>query len=238
MRYVLAPQQKSLFDRQGFIELASLLTPEQMEQLFSALRDLLAKRLGSTPPFSTNWPPDQLLMAGHNCWQELPLLKKWIANAELASIAAELLGTSSLRLAYDQLLPSQRFGTPTLNPSVESAWQQLIREARPLSKISSLTEPQGGWLFPLGRIDGHPSEPLPAPWSLELGSALFFGAEWPIELLPLLAQGGSDYLLVCYGHGRSIYLPAPNDPHRHSYKKLGYAIGDRLRDQEHPLLVR
>lgn len=120
----------------------------------------------------------------------------------------------------------------TLNPSmlgqiaaelyhksrVKIAFTQLLpayQTAASVDEISSVTEVFGAMLI-----------------HLDSGDATFFLPSSPIDF-PHLEEAG---LLVAFATDRARYRIRPQDPHTHSLKNLGYASGDRLTEDTHPLI--
>ena len=64
------------------------------------------------------------------------------------------------------------------------------------------------------------------------GKGLFF-----LPDLPLPPITGPTFLLV-YCKAKTLYVEEKNDPHLHALKKLGYAYGDALTAETHPIVYK
>lgn len=104
-----------------------------------------------------------------------------------------------------------------LKKRIKIAFTQLLpcySEPMSLSEITSVTEVFGGALI-----------------DLETGDAHFYMPETMIDF-----SNEDGKLLIAFSTDKAQYVIQKNDPQNHSLKKLGYAAGDRLSDQTHPVI--
>ena len=149
-------------------------------------------------------------------WQRIPEIQQFIRTSGAASIAAQLLGTTTLRLYHDHMLvkePGTRQRTPWHQdlPYYNVAGNQNISmwcPVDPVPRASTLQfvagSHQGPWFMPrtfrdgqakwfpdgtlaeLPDIDGNPDRYRILGWQLEPGDAVFF------HMLTLHAAAGVD----------------------------------------------
>ena len=149
-------------------------------------------------------------------WQRIPEIQQFIRTSGAASIAAQLLGTTTLRLYHDHMLvkePGTRQRTPWHQdlPYYNVAGNQNISmwcPVDPVPRVSTLQfvagSHQGPWFMPrtfrdghakwfpdgtlaeLPDIDGNPDWYRIIGWQLEPGDAVFF------HMLTLHAAAGVD----------------------------------------------
>ena len=96
--YELSPDQIDAFQRDGFIKLKQLISPEslallrsEMAGLFGQASDRLGSRFGSLEMM----------------WTGNAVIKEFVFSPRLARLAAELLGVSGVRLYHDNALSKQ-----------------------------------------------------------------------------------------------------------------------------------
>lgn len=71
------------------------------------------------------------------------------------------------------------------------------------------------------------------------GNVTYFAPEEQIDFAELSALGSKgQFLMVVYVAKTTLYIMQNRDPHVHALKQLGYAFGDRLRDNIHPIIHR
>ncbi len=155
------------------------------------------------------------LLCGRDLFRLSPEIKR--RSRGFAHILFALTHLKPIRLAYDQLLsPSQGL---------------ISDEQSNLSEISSLQGEIFGLLLAL-EVDGSP---LPAPFPGKEGNGVFFKSTLPLPLDKI--QAGC-YLLVVYSGESTVVVEKKSDPFFFSFKRLGYCIGDTLRNESHPIVFR
>lgn len=152
--------------------------------------------------------------AGHDLWRTSPVIRKATQKLSIVQIAAELFDTPVLRIAFDQFYDTR--------PPYSTAL--------PLTNISSIKPLAGAIFFAL---EDMPDNPLPFPKTQ--GHALFVSPHFslPWNALP---QQPIALLCVAFATQKSLYSPAPHDPHASLLKKMGYAYNAFLKDETHPIL--
>jgi hypothetical protein len=218
MRFKVAGPHREFFQKNGYIELESMLTPEDIAQLSSAADKLLEKRLSDQIEFRS---AEELYRVGHDLWREDATLRKKITSHNFAEIGAELFKKSSLHLAYDQLLRTG--STPGLPKQLPST----------LNEITSIYPLAGALLI---HLFGNPSPSDLIPSQHENVIYLSPDKTIPWELFFQLPH--QSYLLIAYANPESVYVLQKKDPHTHALKKLGYVFGDRIQHDHHPIVFR
>ena len=218
MRFKITGSHREFFQRNGYIELEALLTFEEVCLLSSAADKLLEKRLSNQIEFKS---AEELYRVGHDLWREDETLRKKILSHTFAEIGAELFKKPSLHIAYDQLFRTgSKPGFPQKLPST-------------LNEISSIYPLAGALLIHLSGPKA-PSELIPSRHE----NIMYLSPEMMIPWELFFQLPHQSYLLIAYGIPESIYLLQKKDPHTHSLKKLGYAFGDRVKHDRHPIIYR
>lgn len=152
--------------------------------------------------------------AGHDLWRDSAVIRKATQKLSIVDIAADLFNTPVLRIAYDQLYDAR----------------PPFSEPLPLNDISSIKPLAGAIFFAL---DAMPDNPFPFPKTQ--GNALFVSPQFSLPWNTLPRQPLA-LLCVAFATKKSIYSPAPHDPHAPLLKKMGYAYNAFLKDETHPIL--
>ncbi len=217
-RFKIAGSHREFFQKNGYIELESVLTLEEISQLSSAADKLLEKRLSDQIEFKS---AEELYRAGHDLWREDETLRKKILSHPFAEIGAELFKKSPLHIAYDQLFRTgSKPGLPNKLPST-------------LNEISSIYPLAGALLIHLSG-PATPSELIPSQHE----NVIYLSSEMTIPWELFFQLPHQSYLLIAYAIPTSVYVLQKKDPHTHGLKKLGYVFGDRVKHDHHPIIYR
>lgn len=152
---------------------------------------------------------------GHDLWRTDNAIKKVTLSRDLADIFSQLTKTKPLRIGFDQVLFSI---PPTQKPTL-------------LKDMCSVGPPAGGLLINLSKsaIDSEDIAPHTP------GSLLFFKNTIPLPL-PTLNPGL--FFLIAYCSVKPLYISCKADPHSRQLMDMGYAIGDHLTPETHPVLIK
>ncbi len=216
MRLKIAGSHRAFFQKQGYIELESLLKPEEVALLATEIDEVLEKRLSDQLSYKS---AEDLYRVGHDVWRESEPLRKKILSRSFAEVGAELFKKTSLHIAFDQILRT----------GVKPSFPQKLPST--LNEITSIYPLAGALLFRLLKT-ATSSEFIPA--LPENGIYLSPDKIIPWELFFQFPH--QSYLLIAYANPESVYILQKQDPHTHALKKMGYVFGDRLKNETHPLL--
>lgn len=208
MKYLTTIQQQNTFKNQGYLELEALFSLEEVETLKRLLDVALASHLGISSKEIPFTSLENRFISGYELQRDHPPLNKAMKFSKLGQIVSGLFKEKCLFAAFTQYYP--------FLPSPSS-----------LINIGSLTEIVGGVLigFSPSTLDLCPKHP---------GNAVFFQSD---ILLPF-PQWDFPLLLIAFASANARYFFQGNDPHTHFLKKLGYAFGDKLTQETHPLIFR
>lgn len=216
MQFAIVGEHREYFRQHGYVEFEGLVSLEEI----TACREALRAALPSTP--SSAW---DCLQAGRDLWRAHSALRKVACARRLANVAADLTDSGSLRLVYDQLFGWGRH--PECREEAlrffETPWNLMGRSAFQNVKcgvLLALADNQTTSPF-LPRIAGH--------------GVYIRGDQW-LDWSELIQQPAELWLLV-YSLEGSVYIFNPADPHVHRPKQYGYGFGDRLRDEDFPLVA-
>ncbi|MEK7339919.1 MAG: hypothetical protein AABZ92_04305 [Verrucomicrobiota bacterium] len=204
----MTDDQKEFFQKNRFIEIEGLLPLEKITQI-EKLSDLtLAKR------------SENSFLQGYDLWRDNKELKEILHKRSLIKIIAELFNTFPLRIAFDQYIKA------TSPSPIQTTWA--------LEELSCIKPLAGSMLIPLSF-----SKPLKShfPFPQKIGNVLFLAPDYPIPWPLLFGSEGLKLLIVNFAPEKAIYQQETRDPHQHVLKKWGYAFGDSLNNQHHPLLI-
>lgn len=216
MRFKLLGAHREFFQKNGYIELESLLTSEDISALSSHADQLVEKRLSDQIAYKS---AEELFRVGRELWREDDLLRKKILSHPLAEIAAELFKKKKIMIGFDQLLRTGSTpGFPNMVPSS-------------LNDISSIFPLSGAILIHLSGAK-IPSEIIPS----QPENVVFLAPDKTIPWELFFQLPNQSYLLIAYAHPESIYVLQKKDLHTHALKKRGYGFGDRLRHETHPII--
>lgn len=218
MRFKVAGAHRNFFQKNGSIELESVLTPQEISSLAAAADTLLEKRVVDNVSFRS---AEELYRVGRDLWREDNTLRKKILSHTFAEIGAELFNKTTLHVAYDQLLRT------TSKPGFA---QQLPAT---LNEISSIYPLAGALLLHLSGT-ATPLELLPSQHE----NVIYLSADMQIPWELFFQTPHQSYLLIAYATPESVYVLQKKDPHTHALKKLGYVFGDRLKSDHHPIVFR
>lgn len=226
MRFALSSDHREYFAVNKHIEFEDLLSKEEATELSIALDKALAKRMHSSLEKLEYQTVEDLYLHGRDLWKEDPLIKKNLLRSTLSELASSLLKKRPLRLAYDQYI---RTGD---RPKSFFAKDFSIKE------ISCFTEIKGALILKLSDTDVSLPSNVFCPLPQKVGSGLFISSELPLSLTSLLEIPHLKLYMIVFCQERAQYILEKNDPLTHALKKEGYAFGDSLKNDRHPLVQR
>lgn len=213
MRYAVDDRQISYFREHQYLELEGVLS-EEMVGLINSQIDLQLERRIQNPGFD-GYTPEQQIKAGRDLWRDASAIRKRLLTRDLVQIVSALSDCRLIRLGCDQLLPAGMVVSEPLTLNQQLCFQGLC----------------AGMLVCLE--SGNGSNPLPK----DEGSVAIISPDYPLNLSQL-AHGSGRYLLIAFLKERAHYIEQPRDPNANYLKSLGYALGDRVNEQTHPLICR
>jgi len=231
MRLFVEDRQRDYFRQHLYIEFEGLLASDQCEGLCGAMEDTLAGRLSCLREKLTVIPSSELFLAGRDLWRDSSVIADVVVHHRLAKVFSDLIDVKPLVLGYDQ-------GFLITGDVPNDGWFAVLKN---LEKVSAIQKLHGGLLLRLsGSSDSLPqsTEEVIIPIPSQVGSGVFFSAKIPVDWSSLWLCPGDRFLLIVYADPRSRYVARAEDPHQHALKKLGYAFGDRLKHQHHPIVYR
>ena len=111
--YVLTPEQIAEFGRNGHILLRGVCTPEEMAVYREVLNAAAYKYNTETRPMEERDTYGRAFLQIMNLWENDEASKAFTLSRRFAKIAADLLGTSDIRLYHDQALYKEAGGGHT-----------------------------------------------------------------------------------------------------------------------------
>lgn len=218
MRFKIIGEHRAFFNENGYLELESVLSPEDISLLSSATDKLLEKRLSDLIEFRS---AEELYRVGRDLWREDETIRKKVLSHNLAELAADLFKKKTIHIAFDQLLRTgSKPGFPGKLPST-------------LNEISSIFPLAGAVLIHLSGTS-TPSELIPSQGE----NIIYLSPDKTIPWELFFQTPHQSYLLIAYAIPESVYVLQKKDPHTHALKKQGYVFGDRIRHDTHPIIFR
>ncbi|HSX26420.1 MAG TPA: hypothetical protein VLE89_05370, partial [Chlamydiales bacterium] len=177
------------------------------------------KALFETIRPSAKLSTEEQYLNGRDLWRSHPALQSLLLR-KLSPLAFALTGKNQLRLACDQWIPPKA-APKTRLPAKDLFSIQGLALCVLMAESTSPLPPSKLGLLPL------PSQP---------SHLLFFK---PTLLLdwPRLLKVPTDLYLAVYALPISVYVQNLKDPATNALKQLGYAFGDTLKNEFHPLIV-
>ena len=170
--------------------------------------------------------------------RDSPFIRSFSAKRSFATYASQLVKTRNLRLTYDQAI---RTGTEELTG--EKIFPKFFAEKTRLDQISCFQGLYLGLIINLNPDNAQEEEKIQIegvhqliPYPRKFGSGLFIRRSTPLYLEPLFQKPNRSFFLIVYSHAKTLYVLNENDPHTQSLKNLGYAFGDHLKDESHPIV--
>ncbi|MCB1113981.1 MAG: hypothetical protein KDK62_04425 [Chlamydiia bacterium] len=218
MKFTLDKASLEAFNQYGWVEIDGLFTPDQISSINNEIDRLIVEEKLEKK--------EEIMAFGRNLFQKIEGFNKLLRIKSLAEIVYELSSVKPLRLAYDQLYQS------AMSSFDQARVSQFLRGTSSLSELSSVNELILGIMIAL-----KPSaEQL--PFSGEAGRVVFFRPDQEIPLEVLKSRLADRYLLLAFSNHRALYLHNDKDPMNHYLKSKGYVYGDKLKESDHPLILR
>lgn len=225
MQVFLTPQQSSFFAKNKYIELEMILSEDELHELKENGEKLLSKRLKTTPEKLVEKPSLDLFKEGRDLWTDDVKAKRSFIPAHLVKLAARLFQADALRVGFTHFLIT---GEDNTSPIPKSPIQ--------LKEICSFNDAPGAVIIKLDDTPSITSELCPLPKTF--GSALFIRGDYPFSFDLLYKNPGQRFYLILFAPQRAVYILQKNDPLTHQLKKSGYAFGDFLQEETHPLFFK
>jgi ectoine hydroxylase-related dioxygenase (phytanoyl-CoA dioxygenase family) len=144
--YALDDISLAAFQEQGFVRLKKVLTPETLAAYGSEISRLTLELTRETRPLAERETYGQAFLQVTNLWRQSEVVREFVFARRLAKLAAELLGTSAVRLYHDQSLYKEpgggitpahadQFYWPLASDRAVTAWiplQAVAEEMGPL----------------------------------------------------------------------------------------------------------
>ena len=102
--YTLTEQQISSYEEYGFIKLKHVLSPDLLEHYRAVIHDRVAELSRDALPMDQRDTYGKAFLQIMNLWSESPEVKRFVFGKRLASVAAQLMRTSGVRIYHDQAL--------------------------------------------------------------------------------------------------------------------------------------
>lgn len=128
--YDISEDEKKFFDKNGFVLLKNVLSPEEAEAYRDVIDDVVKDRTkNDNRTLEEKTPYEREFLQCAHLWNQYPEVKKLTLSPRLGSIAAQLLGAEHVRLWHDQALYKVPGGDATRPHLDLSYWPMLDRKA-------------------------------------------------------------------------------------------------------------
>ncbi len=223
MRFTISAEHRDFFIKNHFIELETLISPQQIEALYKHAEETVAKRLRLPVHQLKARPAPEIYQAGYDLWRDCEPIKKIAHKQSFAEIACDLMQTMPLRYGFDQYFAMTKC---TVSPyDVPSSLQE----------ISCLSPLAGAMIVPLQDLSSPPSF---FPMPLKKGNVLFISPTFSLPWPQLFSTPELCFFMIAFAMEKTCFRADSHDPHAVSLKKLGYVFNDLLSDKLHPILLR
>lgn len=236
MKFALDSNHLDFFEKNQYIEFDSILTENELKGLQSHLSEAL---LGSMQLNKKIGPltEEGQFSAGHDLYQKHPFFRRMVVKRQWAEFAAALIKRKSLRLGYDQFFPGF-LPLPVSKENPLSSYTKLLGTSQSLEQISSIQDILCGLILCIKAPKCDSASENDKFFSLKPGSGVFIGPKLPIHFSELTRRQDYQYLLVAYASPSAVYILNEHDPFSYFLKNYGYAYGDKLKEQFHPIICR
>ena len=215
--------QKNFFFRHHYLELEDFFDENELPQMRAQFETMIQDKSASFY---------DVFLKYHDVWRSqtlMPLIRK------LADVVGTLVDARPLTLAYDQILRTTR------DAVVDERFHALS-----LSETSSVSSLVCGVIINLSEqsfleppeeleIGEDVSTLIPLPHTP--GSVIFCAPNLPLDYPKLLEIPKQLCYLVTFSNVKPLYIRCEGDLHRNKLKQLGYAFGDHLREETHPIVA-
>lgn len=158
---------------------------------------------------------------GRDLWRIEPKLKNLLTR-KIPPIAFSLTGKKQLRLACDQWIPAA-----ALHQKPQAIQELICIQGLCLGLLLRAEASPSLERGPLGLL------PLPA----DATHLLFFRPDLLLDWATLARQSPPDLYLALYSLPNAVYVHNNQDAATNVLKSFGYAFGDVLKNEFHPLLI-
>jgi hypothetical protein len=219
MRFKVTGDHRKVLEKQKFIEFEDLFTPEQLDEVSKHVDQVLAQR---TRQLIDTQSSDELYKVGRDLWRDDKVIENFSCNRGLAGLAAQLFHQKALHLAFDQALRT------TLRPGFIAGSPATIQQRSCIQPLA------GSVLIQLSGTFNNFLSMLPKKRENIVVIAPGLIIPWEI----FFQEPQHSFLLITYAPSKALYISEKTDIHVHGLKKLGYAFGDNLNTDRHPLLYK
>jgi ectoine hydroxylase-related dioxygenase (phytanoyl-CoA dioxygenase family) len=145
--YDLDDRRVAEFDEQGFVRLEQVLSPETLAAYGPEISRLTLELTRETRPLAERGTYAQAFLQVTNLWRRSELVREFVFARRLARVAAELLGTSAVRLYHDQSLYKEPGGGITPAHADQFYWpmssDRAVTAWIPLQEVTDEMGPLG-----------------------------------------------------------------------------------------------
>jgi ectoine hydroxylase-related dioxygenase (phytanoyl-CoA dioxygenase family) len=145
--YALDDRSVAAFREQGFARLGQVLSPETLAGYGPEISRLTLELTHETRPLAERGTYAQAFLQVTNLWRRSELVREFVFGKRLARLAAELLGTSGVRLYHDQSLYKEPGGGITPAHADQFYWplasDRTVTAWIPLQEVTEQMGPLG-----------------------------------------------------------------------------------------------
>ena len=157
--YALTAEQVASFRENGYVKLKDVLSPELLEHYRQAIHERVAELSREALPMEQRSTYGKAFLQVMNLWTESETVREFVFGKRLARIAAELMGTTGVRIYHDQALYKEAGGGitpwhadqyywPVSSDRMVTAWVPLQRTPREMGPLAFCATSHR---FPIGR---------------------------------------------------------------------------------------
>jgi ectoine hydroxylase-related dioxygenase (phytanoyl-CoA dioxygenase family) len=147
--YPISPEQIAAFNRDGFIKLKQVLSPEALAHFGAEITRLTIALNTQSKPLEERSTYDRAFLQVMNLWQQSAVVKQFVLGQRLGRIAAQLLQVGGVRLYHDQSLYKEPGGGITPAHADQYYWplanDRTVTAWIPLQPVPQDMGPLGFW---------------------------------------------------------------------------------------------
>jgi ectoine hydroxylase-related dioxygenase (phytanoyl-CoA dioxygenase family) len=108
--YKISPEQIARFQKEGYIKLKNVLSPEVLDYYGREITRLVLEQSKDSTPLEKRSTYGKAFLQIMNIWQKSEVVKEFVFGERLARIASDLLQTDGVRMYHDQALYKEAGG--------------------------------------------------------------------------------------------------------------------------------
>ncbi|NQV49938.1 MAG: phytanoyl-CoA dioxygenase family protein [Candidatus Marinimicrobia bacterium] len=154
---MIKPGDQKIYNQNGFVHLRHRINPDELNQFAAILRPLMEQLNPNKISLETRSTYRRAFTQVTNLWRKSDAVKAFVFRADLARLAAEVMGVKGVRLYHDQALFKEAGGGPTPWHVDQVYWpMDTVKTCTFWIPLQNVSREMGSLTFAQGshRVDG------------------------------------------------------------------------------------